>query len=125
MFLCTFILINFTYKISYITNGCIVLLVIGVMFVIFFNKDMSSKRISNNIDTNDLEEKEMSYSGAQVETQFLNHAQRDLESRIQVVSVILLYGVGHALFLLSLMSNGSMNVSEFIPDREQRRGELM
>ena len=72
--------------------------VIGVVFVIFFNKDISSKRMSYNIDIDDLEEEEIICTSLQVERQFVNHAQRDLESRMQVASMILLCGVGHALY---------------------------
>ena len=81
--------------------------------------------MSNLINTDDLEEEEMIYTGQEVERQYVYHAHRDLESRMQVASMILLCGIGHALYLLNCLSKSTVNMSEIIPDREDRRQKLM
>lgn len=81
--------------------------------------------MSGFINPDDLEEEEMICTGLQVERQFVNHAQRELETRMQVASMTLLCGIGHAVYWLNSLSNSSMNMSDIIPDREGRRAKLM
>ena len=81
--------------------------------------------MSRLINVDDLEEEEVICTGLQVEGQFVNQAQRDLETRMQVASMTLLCGVGHALYYLNSLSNRTMNMSEITGDREDKRAKLM